>query len=172
MRLEKHDEHCKSIAEELDAIARGDVYRDNEGNEYDAEYEPAYGYTMYVTHIYIEDESGKLRRTRVSLTTKDGETYTRGDTGETVENIEEYLEPYTLYDYFEDSIYNMEYRVPNRYDDPNSVSIMVACGGPNIYIDTASGDVELYWWNEQGRYPMHADTVDAINEFAAELYNC
>lgn len=172
MRLEKHDEHCKSIASRLEQIVNGELYTDPEGNEWFTEYEPAYGFEMFVTYVYAIDDAGELKKTRVTLTTKDGETYTRGDNGETVDDIEEYLTPISLWEYFEDGIYNIEYRVPNRYDDPTSVCVMVACGGPNIYLDTASGDVELYWWNENGRYPMSGDVVNAINEYMTELYNC
>ena len=172
MRLQKHDDHCKSIAGRLDAIVNGEVFRDADGEEWWTEYEPAYGYDMFVTNTYTRNDAGELVRTRVTITTKDGETYKRGDTGETIEDIDEYLEPVSLWDYFEDSIYNIEYRVPNRYDDPVSVCVMVACGGPNIYLDTASGKVELYWWNESGEYPMRRETVDAIDEYMTELYNC
>ena len=168
MRLEKHDNHCKGIAEELDAIVIGERFRDSEGNEWNLEYEPAYGFDMYVTHVWTEDGHGKLEKIRVAITTKDGETYTRGDTGETIEYIDEYLDQVTLYDYFEDGIYNLEFRTGGRDEDPSSVSIMIAFGGPNIYIDTKTGDVELYWWSESGRYPMRRETIDAINEFATE----
>jgi hypothetical protein len=169
--MQVHNDHCKQIAEYLDAIVSGELYHDADGNEYAVEYEPAYGYDMYVTHVW--DTSGdKLHKVRVALTTLDGVTYKRGDTGEVIDDIDYYLEPISLYDYFEDSIYNIEYRVGSRYEDPSSVQIMVACGGPNIYIDTKSGDVELYWWNETGSYPMRSATIAAIDDFACELYNC
>ena len=170
-RKNEHDEHCRSIAERLDSIVNGELYHDEYGDEWIAEYEPAYGYEMYVTHTWVKD-GDETRKVRVTLTTKDGETYTRSDDGETIENVEEYLSPVDLMDYFEGSIYDIEYRVPGRDEDPTSVQIMIACGGPNIYIDTKSGDVELYWWSESGRYPMRRETVDAIDEYMTELYNC
>ena len=170
-RKNEHDEHCRAIAERLDAIVNGELYHDEHGDEWTVEYEPAYGYEMYVAHTWIKD-GDDVRKVRVTLTTKDGETYTKSDDGETVDDIDEYLHQVDLWDYLEGSIYNLEYRVPGRYDDPTSVQVMIACGGPNIYIDTKSGDVELYWWGESGRYPMRRETVDAIDEYMCELYNC
>ncbi len=171
MRLEKHVEHCRSIAEYLDSIVNGEIFTDPCGGEWVAEYEPAYGFEMYTTHSWVQDGE-RYKKVAVTLTTTDGETYKRSDTNETIEDIEEYLTPFELWDYFNDSVYNLEYRVPSRDEDPTSVQIMVACGGPNIYIDTKSGEVELYWWSESGSYPMRRETACAIEEYFIDLYNC
>ena len=48
---------------------------------------------------------------------------------------------------------------------------MVACGGPNIYIDTASALVKLYWWTEYAEYPLSYSARDAIDEWAEEYWN-
>jgi hypothetical protein len=48
---------------------------------------------------------------------------------------------------------------------------MIACGGPNIYVDTASKAVELYWWGDRASYLLLSDTVDAIDECFSELFN-
>ena len=79
-------------------------------------------------------------------------------------------EQMTLYDYLED-IFDIEYRISGR-GEYRSVQIMVACGGPNIYIDTASKQVELYWWTDRAEYPITCDAADALNEWAEEYYNC
>lgn len=79
-------------------------------------------------------------------------------------------EQMTLYDYLDD-IFDIEYRISGR-GEYRSVQIMVACGGPNIYINTASKQVELYWWRDRADYPISFDTVDALDEWAEELYNC
>ena len=77
-----------------------------------------------------------------------------------------------VYDFLED-IYNVEFRVSGRARDAvNSVQIMVACGGPNIYLDTASKDVELYWWNERARWPLSYDAVEALDDWAIEYWGC
>lgn len=81
------------------------------------------------------------------------------------------LEQQSLYDYFED-VYNVEYRVGSDRETINSVQLMVACGGPNIYIDTASRAVELYWWNERASYPISYDVCNEIDDWAQELWSC
>ena len=171
MRLQKHDEHCKAIADRLESIVSGCLFTDDNGDEWAIEYEPAYGYDMYVCRVLVDNGDGH-KLARVAITTTDGETYTRSDTGEIIDDIEDYMHPVDLYSYFEDSIYNTEYRVAGRDEDPSSVCVMIACGGPNIYLDTKTGDVELYWWSESGRYPMARDVVAAIDEFMNDLYWC
>lgn len=81
------------------------------------------------------------------------------------------LEQQSLYDYFED-VYNIEYRVGSDRETVNSVQLMVACGGPNIYIDTASRAVELYWWSERASYPISYDVCNEIDDWAQEMWSC
>lgn len=85
------------------------------------------------------------------------------------DDIDEF-EPQNLYDYFED-ILDIEYRCDSRREY-RSVQIMVACGGPNIYIDTASKKVELYWWGDRADWPLDYDTVAAVDEWAEEFWGC
>ena len=49
---------------------------------------------------------------------------------------------------------------------------MVACGGPNIYVDTGSGQVELYWWGDSAKWGIDRNAVVAIDEAFEELFNC
>ena len=48
---------------------------------------------------------------------------------------------------------------------------MVACGGPNIYIDTMTGCVELYWWGDRASGYISSDVRDALNEWAQEAFD-
>jgi predicted RNA-binding Zn-ribbon protein involved in translation (DUF1610 family) len=77
-------------------------------------------------------------------------------------------EQLSVWDFLGES-YDIEYRCDSRRE-LRSVCVMVACGGPNIYIDTASKDVELYWWSERARYPLSYEAVEAVDEWAAELW--
>ena len=86
-----------------------------------------------------------------------------------IDDIDEY-EQQSIYDYLED-VFDIEYRIGSDRQ-LRSVQIMVACGGPNIYIDTASKKVELYWWTESADYPLSSDAVASIDEWAEELYQC
>ena len=79
-------------------------------------------------------------------------------------------EQMTLYDYLED-VYDIEYRISGN-GEFRSVQILVACGGPNIYIDTAQKRVVLYWWTDRADYPISYDAANALDEWAEEYYNC
>ena len=46
---------------------------------------------------------------------------------------------------------------------------LVALGGPDIYLNTNTGDVELFWWGEKGRYQMDYEVIEALNDYAVEL---
>jgi len=83
---------------------------------------------------------------------------------------EEEPEQMSLYDYFSDCL-DIEYRCDSK-KEYRSVCVMVTCGGPNIYIDTASKAVELYWWGDRARYSLLSDTVNAIDDWAEEYWNC
>ena len=78
-------------------------------------------------------------------------------------------EEHTLTDLFCEA-FDIEYRVDHDRTY-RSCRIMVACGGPNVYIDTKSGCVELYWWNDFASYTMDSDTVTAIDEYVEDLWN-
>lgn len=79
-------------------------------------------------------------------------------------------EQLSIWDYFND-IYNIEFRIDSN-KEYRSAQIMIACGGPNIYIDTASKAVELYWWGNNASYPLHYDAVDAVDDWAADYWAC
>jgi predicted RNA-binding Zn-ribbon protein involved in translation (DUF1610 family) len=78
-------------------------------------------------------------------------------------------EQLSVWDWLAD-VLDVEYRVGSD-KEYRSVKIMVACGGPNIYIDTAAAMVQLYWWTEYAEYPLSYDARDAIDEWAEEYWN-
>lgn len=79
-------------------------------------------------------------------------------------------EELSLYDYFSDCL-DIEYRCNSR-KEYKSVEICVAWGGPNIYIDTSGGYVNLYWGGEKADYPLSTDVVESIDDWAEEYWNC
>lgn len=81
------------------------------------------------------------------------------------------MNPQTLWDYFENDIYDIEYRIGTG-KEYRSVRVMVACGGPNIYIDTAAREVQLYWWMDKAFYPIDRDTCEEIDNYFEELFEC
>jgi len=82
------------------------------------------------------------------------------------------LEPVTMFDYFENCLDVTYYSSGRGADDYQGVRVMVACGGPNIYIDTRRGCVELFWWNEYASADIWSDARDAIDEMFMELWSC
>lgn len=127
-------EHCRRIAEELEAYADGRVYRC-----------PECGACITDENLFC-------------------------DCGAQVDLISGEWEQLSLYDYFSDCL-DIEYRCGSD-KEYRSVSIMVACGGPNIYIDTAEKAVLLYWWTDRARHYLSSDAVDAVNDWAEEYWNC
>lgn len=99
---------------------------------------------------------------------EDCEVYRCPDCGH-VANIDEY-EQQSIYDFLEDCL-DIEYRMSSRHE-LRSVQIMVAFGGPNIYIDTGSNKVELYWWGDRASYPISSDAAEELDAWAEELFNC
>jgi hypothetical protein len=88
---------------------------------------------------------------------------------ETTNDIDDF-EQLSLWDYFND-VLDIEYRVGSD-KQLRSVQIMVAWGGPNIYIDTATKQVELYWWGDRASYPIDSDVCNEIDYIFEEYLNC
>ena len=141
-------ETCKRIALELEQVADGELYKDPETGEALEAKEDENGRT------YVEAENG----TRYYEDPEDEE-----------EDLDD-LEQFSVYDYLDD-IYDVEYTL---YGDLTykAVRLMIACGGPNIYVNTKSGDVELFWWTETARYPLSRDVINEIDAMYEEFYQC
>lgn len=76
----------------------------------------------------------------------------------------------SMMDYFEDCL-DIKYLV-NSDKTYNSVRLLVAYGGPNIYVSTITNQVELYWWGDVAKFPLTNEVVKAIDEAFEEYYNC
>lgn len=104
----------------------------------------------------------------------EGRAY-RDDDGDIVlvdidEDMPEDVEALTMSDYFED-VYDIVHYVGGR-DDYRGVRIMVACGGPNVYVDSFRQTIELYWWNESATCDLsHAASEDITDTFR-EYFEC
>lgn len=77
----------------------------------------------------------------------------------------------SLWDYIDNS-FDIEYTVSLGSDYIKGCRIMIACGGPNVYINTLNRQVELFWWNECGSYPIEPEVADAIDEIVQEYKDC
>lgn len=83
---------------------------------------------------------------------------------------EETGEELSIYNYFSD-ILDVEYII-NRDLSYSAVKVYVTLGGPTVWIDTYKGSVELRWANEESRYFLKSDIIDAINDYWEDYYNC
>ena len=74
--------------------------------------------------------------------------------------------PMSAYDYLND-VLNIEYRV-NGKAEYLSGEVLVAFGGPNIWIDTKTNTVNGAWWGDKASSPFE-DTMD-IDGALSELW--
>ena len=141
-------EHCKAIAEELEQVASGD-------------------YFIYNGELFPID-TDDFSDVKGCCYDEEDELYIMPD-GEELCDRDVY--PASWFDWLGDNEYDIEYAVGGD-KEYRGVRIMIACGGPDIYINTKSGDVELYWWNESTRYPMSKNVIDYIDSIYEELFAC
>ena len=114
--------------------------------------------------VYRCPECGEIHRFPATV----GDKYRCPDCG-TVNPVEEW-EQLSVYDFLSD-LYDIELRV-GIDGEYRSCKIMVACGGPNIYIDTASASVKLYWWLDYAEYPISYSARDEVDSFVEEWRDC
>lgn len=139
---------CKRIGDELEAICAGEVYKC-----------PLCG------ELFTKDEL------------EDSEH--EDDDGETVYTcphcknvIDEYdiRDNYSIYEYFAANLLGIDF-LCNSEKEYKAAKICIAWGGPAIYIDTEERAVCLYWWGKSAKYFLNTETVDAVNDYAEEMFS-
>ena len=80
------------------------------------------------------------------------------------------MEVTTIGDYFDDFL-NVDYVVGSdkRY---KACRVLVAYVGPNIYIDTWDGQVQLEWWGEYAKAEIPAYLCAEIDGSFKAVYEC
>lgn len=144
---EENRNTCKRIVEEIELYTDGNGYKCPSCGE-------VHSFEEYAQTEH-QDASGTV-------------CYTCPNCSEDIEENE--LEAVSVYDYFEQELFDIEYRIDGSREY-RSVCAMIACGGPNIYIDTAAKAVVLRWWGEGAEYPLSCDAVEAINQYFEECFN-
>lgn len=104
----------------------------------------------------------------LNLEDHDGDKYKCPDCGE-IHDVDD-LEQLGIWDYMDD-VLDIEYRISSRME-LRSVQVMVACGGPNIYIDTGAKAVQLFWWFDKAEFPLDSIACSEIDEWAEQLFEC
>lgn len=77
-------------------------------------------------------------------------------------------EGYSAFDYLQEAL-DIEYFVDSRKQYLGA-RILVAFGGPNIWVDTRRGVVDGYWWGEHHSAGFQ-DSI-GLDDACAELFNC
>lgn len=73
------------------------------------------------------------------------------------------------FDWLQDAL-DFDYIVDGQ-GEFKSARVMVAFGGPTIWVDFSRGQVELWWWGEYARAGFHEDAM-GIEEALGELWGC
>ena len=77
-------------------------------------------------------------------------------------------EPMSAFDYLSSAL-DIEYIV-NKDREYLGARVLVAFGGPNIWINTRTGTVEGYWWGEQS-FASFEDGI-GLDDALSEIYAC
>tara|TARA_R110002020_G_scaffold170207_2_gene359580 strand:+ start:12810 stop:13178 length:369 start_codon:yes stop_codon:yes gene_type:complete len=80
----------------------------------------------------------------------------------------EALEPMSGFDYLTDAL-DIEYIV-NGKAEYLGARVLVCFGGPNVWINTRSGMVEGYWWQDSCTLPF-TDGI-GLDDALSELWEC
>ena len=146
-KMDKNLEHVNEIVETMEKYASGD-------------------YFMYDGDLYPIDteDFDKINGCKYD---DENELYIMPDGEEIPEN---YIEPASLYDYFSDYL-DIDYIV-DREKQYKAARILVAWGGPTIYIDTCDRQVQLYWWSEHAEADIPMNICDEIDEIFRDFYEC
>jgi hypothetical protein len=82
---------------------------------------------------------------------------------------DEYGDTQTAFDYLQD-VLDIEYIV-NSKKEYLGARVLMAFGGPNIWINTRTKQVEGYWWGDSCIMSYDKDEIN-IDSALSELYNC
>ena len=81
-------------------------------------------------------------------------------------------EPWTAYDYLE-GVLDINWILDSNKEFKGA-RLLVAFGGPNIWIDTSKGTVEGAWWGDSytDSYSTDSEFASELNDALGELYAC
>ena len=133
-------EHVHGIAKTLEAIADGNLFKCPECGEWISESDSEYN-----------------EQHDIITCCRCGAEFNSEDT-----------DPVSMGDYFSDCLDIMYYSRGRNIDDYAGVRVLVACGGPDIFIDTRKAKVELFWWGEHAEYDLFC--AWAIDELFEEFW--
>mgnify|MGYP006284150447 CR=1 FL=1 len=77
-------------------------------------------------------------------------------------------EPMSAFDYLQDAL-DINW-ILNNDRTYRGARVLVAFGGPNIWVDTNTGLVEGYWWGDYAKASF--DDNIGLDDALSELFNC
>ena len=151
--MDKNLEHVQNIVKDMEKYASGDFFTYN-GELYpidERDFSKIPGCTIQQENV--------LNEIHIFYIMPDGEAIFEGD-----------IEIADIGDYFDD-FYDVDYIVDSN-KNYKACRVLVAYGGPNIYINTWDEQVQLEWWSEKAVIDIPKDLCIAIDDFFEMVYNC
>lgn len=74
-----------------------------------------------------------------------------------------------IYEWLNQDVLDIEYTVDSGLNYSSSCLIL-GSGGPNIYLNTKTQAIELYWSTTESRCPLSADVIEIIDNMMKECY--
>jgi len=103
------------------------------------------------------------------LKTHVGSIVSQIEQGFTDEDLNSDGEQMSAFDYLQDAL-DIEY-VVNSKGEYLGARVLVAFGGPNIWVNTRTKTVEGAWWSEAFNMRYHQDNI-GLDDALEELWNC
>ena len=83
--------------------------------------------------------------------------------------IDEYGDTQSAFDYLQDAL-DIEYIVASDKKTLLGARVLVAFGGPNIWVNTRTNTVEGHWWGDSASATF-TDSI-GLEDALEELFNC
>ena len=79
----------------------------------------------------------------------------------TIENGD--IDDYNFYDYIAENVLDVTYII-NGDKTYRAVELCIGFGGPNVYIDTRTQELQLYWGSNHETLPLPENVCDELDE--------
>ena len=76
---------------------------------------------------------------------------------------------YTFWDYIADNVLDLNYII-NADKTYRAVELCIGYGGPNVYINTRSQEIELYWGTDHESVWLPSEICEELYEIYNEFY--
>ena len=122
-------------------------------------------YLLQIAHTIRDIADGTLYKLYGEYVT-DGEMISMIEAGK---NGEDEFEQVSIYDYLSD-VLDATYYTTGRNGEYKGVRLLLAYGGPNVYLDTYFRTLELYWWNESATVDLLPNEAEEVDSMWSEMY--